>query len=186
MTDSRIVNRYVAALYGAAEKGGEVDLVESDLGLIAYTLESAPDLARALAQPLVPAEKKKEIIAQIFADKIRELTLHYLFLTTDMNRTEVIKQTEAEYVRIANERRGIAAAEVRSARKLESDQLGSLKERLEARTGKKIRMAASVDESLIGGVWVRIGDTVMDGSVAGLLANLRERMLGEPGQARTE
>ena len=181
MIDSRITRRYVAALYNAAEKATVVDLVESDLGLVAYSLESSPDLETALLQPLIPASKKKEIVERLFADKVHEVTLHYLFLVLDMNRAEVIKATEPEYVRLANERRGIVLAEVRTAVDPDPDQLAKLKERLEAHTGKTVEMNVTIDSSLIGGVSVRIGDTVLDGSVAGFLARLREQLLGESG-----
>lgn len=179
MIDSRIARRYVTALYDTAEKAGAVDLVESDLGLVSFTLEGSPDLREALVQPLIPAEQKKQVVEQIFGGKVHEITLNYLRLVLDMGRVEVITATEAEYVRIANERRGILSAEVRAAIELTTDQADRLKARLESYTGKKIDMNTVIDDKLIGGVSVRIGDTVIDGSVAGFLARLKEQMLGE-------
>ena len=179
MIDSRISRRYVTALYDAAEAADAVEPIESDLGLITYTLETIPSLGEALLQPLVPAEKKKQIAEQVFGDKVHEVTLHYLFLIIDMDRAEVITQTEAEYVRIANARRGIVAAEVKSARELTQEQMSQLKGRLEAYTGKKVDIEPAIDESLIGGVMVRIGDTVLDGSVGGYLARLRDQLLSD-------
>jgi F-type H+-transporting ATPase subunit delta len=178
LIDSRITKRYVAALYDAAAEANAVELVESDLGLITYTLEQTPALEDALLQPLVPGEKKKQIARQVFGDKVHEVTLHYLFLIIDMGRAEVINETEVEYVRVANERRGIVAAEVRSAKELTSEQVAALKDRLQAYTGKSVDMTLAIDESLIGGVSVRIGDTVLDGSVAGYLSRLKEQLLG--------
>jgi F-type H+-transporting ATPase subunit delta len=179
--DSRITRRYVTALYDTAEKAGVADLVESDLGLVTYTLESSPDLEAALLQPVVPASKKKLIVSQIFADKIHEVTLNYLFLIIDMGRVEVIKETEPEYIRISNERRGIILAEVRTAAGLTPEQATRLKQKLEAYSGLKVDLNPIIDDSLIGGVSVRIGDTVLDGSVAGFLSRLREQLLGETG-----
>jgi F-type H+-transporting ATPase subunit delta len=178
LIDSRITKRYVAALYDAAAEANAVELVESDLGLITYTLETMPKLEEALLQPLIPGEKKKQIAQQIFGEKVHEVTLHFLFLIIDMGRAEVIKETEVEYVRVANERRGIVAAEVRSATELTSEQTAALKERLQAYTGKSVDMTLTLDDSLIGGVSVRIGDNVLDGSVAGYLARLKEQLLG--------
>jgi F-type H+-transporting ATPase subunit delta len=177
VTDSRVTRRYVAALYDAADRAGVADLVESDLGLITYTLETIPKLEDALLQPLVPAEKKKQIVGQIFANKIHEVTLHYLYLIMDMGRAEVVKQTESEYIRIANERRGIVLAEATSAREMTPEQVAELKKKLEAYTARSIDLRLNVDDSLIGGVSVRIGDTVLDGSVTGYLARLREQLL---------
>jgi F-type H+-transporting ATPase subunit delta len=179
LIDSRITKRYVAALYDAAAEAKAVELVESDLGLIAYTLENTHELEEALLQPLIPSEKKKQIAQKVFGDKVHHVTLHYLFLIIDMGRAEVIKETEVEYVRVANERRGIVAAEVRSATELTSEQTAALKDRLQVYTGKSVDMKFTKDDSLIGGVSVRIGDTVLDGSVAGYLARLKEQLLGK-------
>ncbi|MDO8682128.1 MAG: ATP synthase F1 subunit delta [Armatimonadota bacterium] len=177
MIDSRITRRYVTALYDAAEKAGVPDLVESDLGLITYTLESMPNLRDALLQPLIPASRKKEIVSQVFQGKVHDITLHYLFLIIDMDRAEVIEQTESEFIRIANERRGIIAAEVRCAVELTQEQIKRLKEKLDAYTGKKVEISLLIDESLIGGLSVKIGDTVLDGSITGYLARLKEQLL---------
>ncbi|MDO8587358.1 MAG: ATP synthase F1 subunit delta [Armatimonadota bacterium] len=179
MIDSRISRRYVTALYDAAEAADAVELIESDLGLISYTLETIPSLGEALLQPLIPASKKKQIAEEIFGDKVHEVTLHYLFLVIDMGRAGVIEQTESEFVQIANARRGIVLAETRSAVELAPDQVSRLKERLETYTGKQVDLKLIIDESLLGGLTVRIGDTVLDGSVAGYLARLREKLLGD-------
>ncbi|MEN6372200.1 MAG: F0F1 ATP synthase subunit delta [Armatimonadota bacterium] len=176
--DARIVRRYASALFASAQAENVVDLVESDLGLITYSFESIPSLEEAVVSPLIPAAKKREVITSIFKEKIHETTLFYLYLLIDNRREEVIKSTEAEYIRLANEARGIIAAQVTSAVELTKDETIRLKEKLSAYTGKHVDIKADVDPSIIGGLVVRIGDTVMDGSIAGHLERLKEEFLG--------
>jgi len=175
--ERRIVRRYASALFGAASKADAVDAVESDLGLVGYVLESSPALWDAMVSPIIPPAKKREILGDIFEGKVHKITLAYLGLLADKRREEALRQTESEYVILANEARGIVQAEVTSATPLDEDQEARLVAKLSATTGKQIQLAKRVDPSAIGGVLVRIGDTVIDGSVRGQLAALRERLL---------
>lgn len=178
MIDRRIVRRYAAALFGAAQSADVVDLVESDLGLITYSFETTPRLQDAMESPLIPAGKKKDIVTRIFESKVHEVTLHYLYLLIDNRREEAITATEEEYVRLANEARGIIAAQVTSVVELTDDQLSRLRTKLSEQTGRRVEIITSTDQAIIGGIIVRIGDTVMDGSVKGYLNRLREEFLG--------
>jgi len=177
MRETRVARRYAAALFARAKALDVVDLVESDLGLITYSLDTIPRLADALHSPLIPAAKKREIVTHIFRDKIHELTLHYLYLLIDKRREALIRYTEPEFIRLANEARGIVVARLTMAVEPTEAELARLKEKLSAHTGKRVELQLQIDPSIIGGVVVRIGDTVMDGSVAGFLAQLRERLL---------
>lgn len=177
MIDTKIVKRYAAALFGSAQAADVVDLVESDLGLITYSFETAPRLREAIESPLIPAAKKREIVTSIFHGKIHEITLHYLYLLIDNRREEAVLPTEAEYIRLANEARGIITAQVTAAIELTDDELTRLRAKLSAQTDKKVALDVAIDPSIIGGLIVRIGDTVLDGSVKGHLERIKEKFL---------
>lgn len=177
MIDKRIVTRYAAALFNSAKEADVIDLVESDLGLVTYTFESIPDLEQAIISPLIPADKKREIVTGVFSGKIHEATLFYLYLLIDNRREDVIGQTESEYIRLANDARGIVAAEVTSAVELTEDESVKLKAKLAQQTGKRVEISVTVDPSIIGGLIVRIGDTVMDGSIAGHLRTIKDNFI---------
>ena len=185
MIERRIIRRYATALFAAASKANAVDAVESDLGLVGYVLfggdmisqPSKTSLWDAMLSPMIPPAKKREILGDIFEGKVHEITLAYLRLLVDKRREEAIRQTESEYIILANEARGIVLAEVTSATPLDEDQEARLVSKLSATTGKQIQLAKRVDPSAIGGVLVRIGDTVIDGSVRGQLAALRQALL---------
>ena len=177
MIERRIVRRYASALFSAAFKAEVVDRVESDLGLVTYALEMSPDMLDAVRSPLVPAEKKRAIISGVFADKIHEITLSYLNLLVDKGREEAMMQTEEEYILLANEARGIVTAQITSAVALTEEEQSRVKAALAVMTGKVVELQNHLDPELIGGVLVQIGDSVIDGSIKGQLAALRERLL---------
>lgn len=177
MIERRIVRRYAAALFAGASKAGLVDRIESDLGLVSYTLESSPDLLDALGSPLVSESKKCEILRAIFEGKLDAITLSYLDLLVRHRREQAMAQTEREYVAIANEARGVVTARVVSAVELTADERERLRLALGRVTGGTVQLSAELDPQLIGGLFVRIGDTIIDGSIRGRLAALREQML---------
>jgi len=177
MIPRRVVRRYAAALFSAARKAGVIDRVESDLGLVSYVLDSSPALADAIESPVIPPEKKHDIIRDIFGGNVHEITLSYLLLLVDKRREEAIRQTEEEYIKFANKARGIVDAEVTTAVHLDESEETRIQAKLNAMTGKQVRLIKTVDPNIIGGVLVRIGDTVIDGSIKGQLAALREQLL---------
>lgn len=177
MIERRIVRRYAAALFNAASKAGVVDAVESDLGLISYTVESSSALREALFSPVVPRAKKRIILHEIFKGKIQDVTAAYLNLLIDKQREEALTVTEPEYIVLANEARGIVRAEVTSAIPLDKVQAKRLVAKLSEVTGKTIELVEKTNPNVVGGLLVRIGDTVIDGSIRGQLAALKEKML---------
>ncbi|MCE5322660.1 F0F1 ATP synthase subunit delta [bacterium] len=177
MIEPRIVRRYASALFGAAVKMDAVDRVESDLGLVSYVFETSPRLMESIESPMIPSSKKHEIIKDIFANKVHQITLTYLDLLIDKQREGAIGQTESEYIRLANEARGILAVEVISAVRLSEAEEAALVAKLSKVTGKSIHLEKHVDPEIIGGLKVRMGDKVIDGSIKGQLDALKEKML---------
>jgi F-type H+-transporting ATPase subunit delta len=113
----------------------------------------------------------------MFANKVHQITLMYLDMLIDKQREGAIGQTEGEYIRLANEARGILVVEVTSAVRLSESEEAALVAKLVEITGKSIHINKHIDPAIIGGLKVRIGDKVIDGSITGQLAALKEKML---------
>ncbi len=177
MIQRRIVRRYAAALLNAARKAGAIDRVESDLGLVSYALDSVPSLRRIIRSPIVSRERKKLILEEILADRLHTLTLSFLRLLVDKRREEILSVIEPEYVQLADEVRGIVKAHVSTVVELTDKQKSRLADMLSRLTGKNVLISAKVDRSIIGGVVVKIGDRVIDGSIRGQLFTIRKLLI---------
>lgn len=177
MIERRIVRRYAAALFAAASRADAVDVVESDLGLVSLTVQSSPALWEAITSPIIPPDKKRAIFDELFKDKVHAVTLSYLTLLVDKRREEALVRTEEEYILLANEARGIVQAEATTAKALDEAEQAQLAAKLSQTTGKQVELVCKVDPAVLGGVLVRIGDRVIDGSVKGQLEALREALL---------
>lgn len=177
MIERRVVRRYAAALFMAASEAQVVDRIESDLGLIDYVMDNSPELLRTISSPVIVGEVKKAILKDVFGGKVDDITLHYMELLVDKRREEALLETETEYVLMANESRGVVDADVRTAVRINDEQIEAITGKLEALTGKKIRLIRTIDPKLIGGVEVRVGDKVIDGSIRGRLYDLKKKLL---------
>ncbi|MHB0998985.1 MAG: ATP synthase F1 subunit delta [Armatimonadota bacterium] len=173
-----LARRYAGALFETAREADIIDKVESDLGLMTYTMQSMPSLAETVNHPLIPADRKKNIVREVFGSNVQSITLDFLCLLIDRRREEILEDAEYEYIQIANNYRGVVEANVTSAVALTEDEQTRLRAKLEGLTGKKIELQIQEDKDLIGGLVVKIGDTVIDGSVKGYLAALKDRLLG--------
>ena len=178
MRQSAVARRYAGALFQAAKEAGAIESVESDLGLISYSLEANPRLREALTHPLIPESRKKEIIADVFAGSVQDVTLDFLYLVTDKRREAILTDVEVEYVRLANNYRNVVPVQATTAVQLSPDETAALRGKLERFTGKNVQLELSEDPWIIGGLIIQIGDTVIDGSVRGYLSSLREKLLG--------
>ena len=177
MREESVARRYAAALFNQAEATDAVTTAANDLQLVAETVAESGALRALLAQPLVTDARKKLALKNVFGEKISPMTLALLNLLIDKRRVELLPQVQAEFARRVLEYRNIAHATATSAVPLTPEQVAALERSLEARTGKDIELEMTVDPTLIGGIFVRIGDTVLDGTVRGNLERLREQLL---------
>ena len=177
MIERRIVRRYALALFNAASKEQVIDRVESDLGLIGFALVGSTQLKKTLFSPLLPAGKKKEIVKEIFEDKVHQITFSYLDLLIDKRREEAILQTEHEYIELANQARAVLVVDVTTAVQLSLDEESRLVEKLTAVYEKTIQLKKHVSPAIIAGVQLKIGDKVIDGSIKAALSSLKDKLL---------
>lgn len=174
--DTVVANRYAKALFDLAAAGGVVSQVEQELKLVVDALTGNEELVKFLDLPSVQTENKIEFLKTIFGAQVSELVYNTLLLMVERGRQSVIANLYESYVKIAGEATGQARAVVYTAKALSDAELAGVATQFEQVTGKKIIAEQMVDPALLGGVQVRIGDRLYDGSLAGKLERLQKTL----------
>ncbi len=177
MLINKLALKYAQAIYEIASERALLDNVEKQLRLVEATIAGHTDLATLMYHPLVPAPAKKETINRVFAGDLDGFVQNFLLLLIDKRREPALPAIIREYIRLANEARNIAEAEVFTAKELSAGQLEALAAKLSSVTGKNIVLKTTIDQELLGGVVVKIGDKLIDGSVARQLKALKTALL---------
>ena len=173
-TRTTTARRYAEAAFQIAERDGTVDTWLAQLDAVAAAL-SVPGAVRRLEDPQVPFESRLDAIRGIGGQMMPQLS-NLLALVLRRRRVEVLPGIAREFRRLYNLRAGIVEATAISAAPLEDGELSALRSRLEQMTGGRVELDTRVDESLLGGIQVRLGDLIIDGSVRGRLERLRTRL----------
>lgn len=174
---SGIAARYATALFELAKDDKALKSLEADAEALGAALEASADLRAMIASPVISREDQAAAMAAIAKKmKLSALTANTLALMGSKRRLFVLPQLVADVqARIAAEK-GEVTAEVTSAATLSADQTKKLAATLKARVGKDVKLKVAVDESLIGGLVVKLGSTMIDTSVRSKLAALQNAM----------
>lgn len=173
--DLTAAKRYAKALYEVAAESGITEQAIAELKE-AVTVLAHPELDLALGHPNIDANVKTDLLRRIFEGKVSEAVLNLLLLLVERKRVELIPAVCDEFVRIAGEALGRTEAVVYSPMPLSEQETASIKARFGTVTGKSIQVTNIVDQSLLGGIKVRIGDTLYDGSLSGKLKRLEKTL----------
>lgn len=174
----------VAAQYAEAvldlafKEGGEAqaDAIQNDLRLINLILGADPRFEQILDHPAVPLDDKRKILLLTFTNKVKDLSLRLVELLLDKRRLNLLQPIEPQYRELLNKRKNILTASLVCADQLGEKAVADIKARLTEHLGRKLELSVDVDPSLIGGMVLRLGDQVIDGSLKGKLRSL-ERVL---------
>jgi F-type H+-transporting ATPase subunit delta len=177
--NSIVAMQYAEAVLELAllEKAGLADQVLKELAEINRVMSATPDLTLVLNHPSVGHEEKRKLLVGLFGGKVDDLTLRLLELLLQKRRIAILPQIETEYRALLNARENIASASLICAEKLSESAVADIKARLTEHLGKKLELDVKVDPSLIGGVVLRLGDQVIDGSIRGKLRNIERALL---------
>jgi F-type H+-transporting ATPase subunit delta len=182
MLNQAVARRYASALFDLAQEKGLVDQVDQEFGMVVQMADANPQLRAVVNDVLMSPEVKSGLIQKLFTGKVSPLVLNFLLVVVRKRREAFFPQMYRSYLDLANEARGIVEVEVRSAVPLPEELAQTLEHKLVARLGKRVKFQTQVAPELIGGLVVRVGDELMDGSVRTRLRRMRERLTRSQAQ----
>jgi len=168
---------YGQALLGAAEKAGVTEQVMAELdSLVDDVLEKLPNLRNVFAAPKVTAEEKERILDKILGGASRVL-LQGLKVMARHGRLDCVRDVRLAFRKLLNELRGRVEVLVRVATPISDAQLGQIADKLRGMLKKDVDIKMEVRPEILGGIIVKVGDTLYDGSVVAKLDQMRSKAL---------
>lgn len=169
---------YAQGLFGAAEKLGLTAQVMDELdSLIDDVLIKVPKLRETLSTPRVSLTDKERLIDRALGGKASTVLVHGLKVMARHNRLDVLRNVRASFRTLYNEKLGKVAVIVRTAAPLNAQALEQVANRLRGMLGREVVMTVEVKPELLGGIEVRVGDKLYDGSLISRLEKMRENAL---------
>jgi F-type H+-transporting ATPase subunit delta len=166
--------RYAEAAFEIATRDGSIETWRKDLDEAASTLEGS-QLMEVLANPALPLDEREDVVRQVFAG-LSTPARNLVHLLVRRSRIEQLPRVASEFRRLDDRRQGIVHATATSASPLTDTEVRAITARLEQMTGGRVALQTDVDEGLLGGLIVRVGDRLIDGSVRGRLERLRNQL----------
>lgn len=172
-----LAGRYATALYELAEEDRAIDDVAADLRSLQTLMDESADLRRLVRNPLFSRDEQANAIGAV-AERVgyHALTRKFLGLVAAKRRLFALPDIIRAYLTTLAQRRGEVAAQVTTAHALADSQVEALKSALRGTAGSDVQIETRIDESLLGGLVVRMGSRMIDASLRTKLANLKIAM----------
>jgi F-type H+-transporting ATPase subunit delta len=176
MAESITVARpYAEAVFSLARETNSLPVWSEMLRVTAAVAEDE-SMRSALDNPRLSASDKESLFLSICGERLNADGRNFVRVLISADRVGLLGEIRTLFDAMKDESEGVARASITSAFSVGEDQLASLKSALERRFGKKVETSVTVDSALIGGARIVVGDTVIDGSVAGELAAMASHL----------
>ena len=172
---NRIAYRYAHALLQSAEQPNTLERIGADMRLIKETLDEIPKLRATLASPVIRPHVLDTILQQIFGAHISKESLNFIALLIRKKRGNLLGVIAAEFQALLDSKNNLVNAEIKSATALDEDSRKKIVAKLKTFANADIRATYKVDPALRGGFVAKVGDTLIDASLAHQLEILREQ-----------
>ena len=177
MNSSKLATRYAKALFEFAKEKDQIQKVKEDLVLVKSVLKENYELKLVIESPIIFPDKKNDIFAGVFADKLSDTTFGFLSLTIKKKREPALITICDEYVRLYNKYNNIQVAFVTTVQPLSPALADAVKKLLEEETQSTIELQQILDDKIIGGLKIQIEDTLFDASILSSINKLRDEFL---------
>jgi ATP synthase F1 delta subunit len=170
-----IARVYARSLFEVADEQDKLDVVREQLGQFADALEESRELQTFLFSPYFSTEEKKEGLGKAVTDA-DETVANFLALLLENHRMPVIFRVRREYDRLWEEANRLLPVEITSAVELDPSVAERIGDEIGRQTGRTVELTSTVDPDVIGGIVVRVGNSILDASIRNRLENLRKQV----------
>ena len=178
MSLQAIARRYATALADVLSEGREAREVQEELKAWESMIDSSPQLREVFANPTVSYDQKRMVLEELISrTRVRPTTANFLRVLLKNQRLTELAEINRRLSQVLDERAGVVAAEVFTARPISENIKQAIQVRLKNLTGKEVRVTFGTDNDIIGGLVTRIGSTVYDGSIRTQLDLLANRLV---------
>ncbi|MDT8860431.1 F0F1 ATP synthase subunit delta [Alkalihalobacillus sp. MEB130] len=177
MSNQAVANRYASALFQLAKEKHDLKKVNEELQTVKTVVETTPELVQFLSHPKVTVAQKQAFIQESFKG-LSDISVHTLLLLIDKKRTDIIVPMINKYKELAYEAQDMAEALVYSTKPLSEKEQDHIAKAFAKKAGKsKLEVKNIVDSELIGGIKIRIGDRIYDGTIKAQLDKLERNLI---------
>ncbi|MFM6947497.1 MAG: ATP synthase F1 subunit delta [Aquirufa sp.] len=173
MSELIVAHRYAKSLIDLAIERKVVDAVYKDMCTFQETCENSYDLVLAFKSPIVKHDVKLAILSKLFKSTFHEVSFSIFEIITKKNREKFLPAIAKQFISLYTDYKGIQKAEVTSASPLTAEQKTQVTKIIKEYTGKEVELTEHIDESLIGGFVLRVGDKQIDDSIRRKLNDLK-------------
>jgi len=170
-----IARVYARALFEVAREQGKLDVVREQLGQFAAALNENGDLRVFFFSPYFSTQEKKDGLHKALVDADPAI-VNFLETLLERHRMPVIFRIRDEYGRLWDEENRLLPVEVTSAVGLDEATVKSIGERIGEQTGQRVELTSRVDPSILGGIVLRVGNSILDASIKHRLDQLRKHV----------
>jgi F-type H+-transporting ATPase subunit delta len=180
LSSQTVARRYAAALADVLLAEGHPREVQDELIAWESMIQSTERLQQVFSNPTVAYEQKRKLLEELIKrTKVQRPTANFLRILLKNQRLTELDEINRRLAQVLDERAGVVAAQVTTARPVSDEIKKSLEGRLATITGKDVRLSFAIDETLIGGMVTRVGSTVYDGSIRNQLRQLELKLAGK-------
>ena len=180
MTTSGVAAAYALVLFDLATAADAVDGADTGLRSVVEAVRGHIDLREALMDTHVDAEKKRDVLRDIFGESVTPEVLAITTLIVDRGHTEMLGQVSTVFSEIAEMERGIVVADVTTAVALDDATRASIIDKLSSALGRPVTLRERVDGSIVGGIVINVAGRVLDGSLSSQLDSMRAVLSTSP------
>ncbi|HEX3028822.1 MAG TPA: F0F1 ATP synthase subunit delta [Clostridia bacterium] len=175
-----IEKRYAEALINLSVQKKEIDAFEQDFQSIVDIFNDQEDFRFFLLSPEISTEVKKGALKEVFGGSVKPELLNFLMLVLDKGRIKFLPGIFEEFISLADKEKNVLSMTIISTSPLSEDQIKIIKDKYQKiYNASSVKVALEIDTGILGGIKIKIGDEVVDGSIKGRLDALRNVILSK-------